>query len=84
MFSISTLVPIIDAGILCASSTTFSIEYIDSLYLCQRGDGYWACHCGLECAHTVATSYHCHRLSRLKSGAFRLLIGFRRAWSWLW
>ncbi len=37
MFSISTLVPIIDAGILCASSTTFSIEYIDSLFICVSG-----------------------------------------------
>jgi hypothetical protein len=37
MFSISTLVPIIDAGVLCASSTTFSIKYIDSLFICVSG-----------------------------------------------
>lgn len=45
-----------------------------SLCLRQRSHWYWTYNCGLERAHTMATSHHRLRLSRRKSSMFYFVI----------
>jgi len=61
-----------------------SIEYIDSLFICVSGvTGTGLATVDLS-ALTLWQQFIIVIVSHLKSGALHLLIGFPRAWSWLW